>query len=102
MTVAAAHDTCFKHPRCDRTPSFQASLSADDGPVRVMLDANLCATHLGDVVQMLARKAREHGFTGGHVTVSIIDPPPPPRLPAQQLWHRSSVGFAFGSIALTG
>ncbi|HLK01018.1 MAG TPA: hypothetical protein VKU39_14065 [Streptosporangiaceae bacterium] len=103
MTAAAAHETCYKHPRCNRTPSFQACLTAADGPVRVNFDANLCATHLGDVVQMLARKAREHGFVDGHVTVSIIDPPPPvPRLPSPHLWHRSQVGFAFASIALTG
>lgn len=104
MTATAVHETCYKHPGCDRRPSFQASLTAADEPVRVNFDANVCATHLGDVVQMLARKAREHGFADGHVTVSIVDPPPPPlpRLPSPHQWHRSPVGFAFGSIALTG
>jgi hypothetical protein len=65
---------CEADRRCGRAACFEAQLEARDGGHRVRKNAELCANHLGDMVQSLTAWAREEGITCGQVTVLVIDP----------------------------
>jgi hypothetical protein len=100
MTTNAFHGHCEADRQCHRTPCFEAQLEGQSGVLPIHRNAELCANHLGDMVQSLAAWARREGLTRGHVTVMVIDPTCPLR-PADQATPRMfSRAFQFGAITL--
>lgn len=76
---ATRHAHCQADHYCHRMPCFEAQLEAHDGPEPVRRNAELCADHLGNMVQSLTAWARNCGLTHGHVIVLAIDPSWPVR-----------------------
>jgi|HubBroStandDraft_2_1064218.scaffolds.fasta_scaffold119762_2 hypothetical protein len=98
MTTDVLYSHCQADHRCNRTPCFEAQLVADGGMLPIHRNAELCADHLGDMVQALTAWARSLGLTRGQVTVLAIDP----------TWHvrtadqaRPCKPFQFAAIPLT-
>jgi hypothetical protein len=97
--VLPAH--CDADHRCHRAPCFEAQLEAQNGALPVRKSAELCANHLGDMVQSLTAWARSRGLTRGQVTVLAIDPTWPSRATGQAIACEPSRAFRFGTIPLT-
>lgn len=64
---------CCADPRCRRTVCFRIWLRTQSGEV-LSQPADVCADHLGGLVQELARTARSDGFSEGYLQVGAITP----------------------------
>jgi hypothetical protein len=100
MTTNTFHGHCEADRRCYRAPCFEAQLEAEKGLLSVHRNAELCANHLGDMVQSLTAWARREGLTHGQVTVLAIDPTCPLRAADQAFPRTLSRAFRFGAIPL--
>jgi hypothetical protein len=80
---------CQADHGCRRAVCFQVQLEAA-GPHPTRRQADVCADHLGGMVQQLSGWAREGGLTGGRLTIFAVDPAA----------ARQPAGFAFAEIEI--
>lgn len=88
-TRSAVAVRCDADPHCRRAVCFRIRLHTQSGEV-LGQSADVCADHLGGLVQELARAARAEGFSDGYLQVCAITPGTVP----------SPVSLPFASIAL--
>jgi hypothetical protein len=69
----APSTACDGDPRCGHPACFQIQLEASQ-PQQAYRQALACAYHVADVVEALRGWAREHGLTGGQLTILAIEP----------------------------
>jgi len=100
MISNSCHARCEADHRCYRTPCFEAQLKAQVGLLPVHRNVELCADHLGAMVQSLTAWARREGLTRGQVTVLAIDPDYSLRAADQAFPRTLSRAFEFGAIPL--
>jgi len=92
-TIGSLPRGCQADPQCRHVPYFEARVVTSQAKPTRSACRKLCAIHLGEVVNDLAKWARRQGITDGRVAVFIAEPPP---------CDRQSGGgdFPFGSIPI--
>ncbi|MBV9854338.1 MAG: hypothetical protein JOY82_07395 [Streptosporangiaceae bacterium] len=93
---------CGAEEGCHHAVCFQVQLKAS-GPEPVLRRTDVCADHLGGMVQELSTWARERGLTGGRLTIFAVDPEESERVKGSgraQATGRQPAAFPFAEIPL--